>query len=171
MTVAYLRQPDARFGSVSVGRLSLRERRPTETLPTVRMVLGAKPAPGERGGGRNMEDTIGKLYDSVRREIAKVIVGQDEVIEQLLVCLFAGGHVLLEGIPGTAKTLLVRVVARLFDCQFKRIQFTPDLMPADLIGTNIFDPQQHSFQFRPGPLFAQLILGDEINRAPAKTQA
>jgi MoxR-like ATPase len=118
-----------------------------------------------------MEDVIGRLYESTRREIAKVIVGQDDVIDQLLVTLFAGGHVLIEGIPGTAKTLLVRVVARLFDCQFKRIQFTPDLMPADIIGTNIFDPHQQQFQFRAGPLFAEFILGDEINRAPAKTQS
>jgi MoxR-like ATPase len=118
-----------------------------------------------------VEDPLGKLHAAVRAEIAKVIVGQDEPIEQLLVSLFAGGHVLIEGIPGTAKTLLVRVVARLFDCQFKRIQFTPDLMPADIIGTNIFDPHQQNFQFRAGPLFAQFILGDEINRAPAKTQS
>ncbi len=115
--------------------------------------------------------TTANLYESARREIAKVIVGQEEVIEQVLVTLFAGGHVLLEGIPGTAKTLLVRVVARIFDCPFKRIQFTPDLMPADIIGTNIFDPQQQNFSFRPGPLFAHFVLGDEINRAPAKTQA
>ncbi len=118
-----------------------------------------------------MGDTTGNLYESARREIAKVIVGQEEVIEQLLVTLFAGGHVLLEGIPGTAKTLLVRVVARIFDCPFKRIQFTPDLMPADILGTNIFDPQQQTFTFRPGPLFAHFVLGDEINRAPAKTQS
>jgi MoxR-like ATPase len=118
-----------------------------------------------------MDDTIGRLYESTRKEIAKVIVGQEDEIEQLLVCLLAGGHVLIEGVPGTAKTLLVRVVAHLFDCSFKRIQFTPDLMPADIIGTNIFDPQQQTFQFRPGPVFAQFILGDEINRAPAKTQS
>jgi len=114
---------------------------------------------------------IANLYDAARREIAKVIIGQDDVIEQTLVCLFAGGHVLLEGIPGTAKTLLVRVLGRIFNCSFKRIQFTPDLMPADIIGTNIFDPQRQEFQFRRGPIFAQLLLGDEINRAPAKTQA
>jgi MoxR-like ATPase len=119
----------------------------------------------------SIDDTIGSLYLAARREIAKVIVGQDDVIEQVLVSLFAGGHVLIEGIPGTAKTLLVRVVARLFDCRFKRIQFTPDLMPADIIGTNIFDPHQQTFQFRPGPIFGEFILGDEINRAPAKTQS
>src|SRR5262245_46186439 len=119
----------------------------------------------------SMDDSIGNLFESARREIAKVIVGQDEVIEQVLVCLFAGGHVLIEGIPGTAKTLLVRVLGRIFDCQFKRIQFTPDLMPSDILGTNIFDPHQQNFQFRQGPVFSQFILGDEINRAPAKTQA
>src|SRR5438552_3868848 len=114
------------------------------------------------------DDAIGNLYRAARHEIAKVIVGQEDVIEQVLVALFAGGHVLIEGIPGVAKTLLVRVIARIFDCRFKRIQFTPDLMPADIIGTNIFDPQRHTFQFHPGPLFAQLVLGDEINRAPAR---
>jgi MoxR-like ATPase len=111
------------------------------------------------------------LFNAAKREIAKVIVGQDEVIEQMLVCLFAGGHVLIEGNPGTAKTLLVRVVARLFGCQFKRVQFTPDLMPSDIIGTNVFDPRTQTFSFRPGPVFGELILGDEINRAPPKTQA
>jgi MoxR-like ATPase len=119
----------------------------------------------------SVDEKIGSLYQATRQEIAKVIVGQDEVIEGVLVSLFAGGHVLIEGIPGTAKTLLVRVVAHLFDCSFKRIQFTPDLMPADIIGTNIFDAPQQAFHFHPGPIFAHLVLGDEINRAPAKTQS
>jgi MoxR-like ATPase len=115
--------------------------------------------------------TLARLYQAARREIGKVIVGQDDLIEQLLVTLFAGGHVLIEGIPGTAKTLLVRVVARIFECPFKRVQFTPDLMPADIIGTNVFDPRDQTFHFRQGPIFAQFVLGDEINRAPPKTQA
>jgi MoxR-like ATPase len=119
----------------------------------------------------SVDDFIGALYRSARQEIAKVVIGQEEVIEQLLVCLFAGGHVLVEGIPGTAKTLLVRVLGQIFACGFKRIQFTPDLMPADIIGTNVFDPQRQAFQFHPGPLFAAFILADEINRAPAKTQS
>jgi MoxR-like ATPase len=117
------------------------------------------------------DERFGSLWTATRREIGKVIVGQDEPIEQVLVSLFAGGHVLIEGIPGTAKTLLVRVIAHLFDFSLKRIQFTPDLMPADIIGTNIYDERQQAFTFRPGPVFAHLILGDEINRAPAKTQA
>jgi MoxR-like ATPase len=118
-----------------------------------------------------MSEMIGNLYQAARREIDKVIVGQDDVIEPALVCLFAGGHVLIEGPPGTAKTLLVRLIARLFTCSFKRIQFTPDLMPSDITGTNIFDPREQRFSFRPGPVFGELILGDEINRAPAKTHA
>ena len=118
-----------------------------------------------------MSEMTAKLFDDVRREVAKVVVGQDALVEQVLVCLFAGGHVLIEGTPGTAKTLLVRAIARVFDCSFKRIQFTPDLMPADITGTNIFDPRDQRFTFRPGPVFGQFVLGDEINRAPAKTQA
>lgn len=119
----------------------------------------------------SIRETLGDLFQAARSGINQVIVGQDTLVEQVLVCLFAGGHVLIEGIPGTAKTLLVRVLARLFDCQFKRIQFTPDLMPSDILGINVFDPQLQAFQFRPGPIFAQFILGDEINRAPAKTQS
>ncbi|HEY2783589.1 MAG TPA: MoxR family ATPase [Fimbriiglobus sp.] len=114
---------------------------------------------------------LADLYAAARREIAKVVVGQDAVIEQILVALFAGGHVLIEGVPGTAKTLLVRVVAHLFTCDFKRVQFTPDLMPADIVGTSVFDPRDQSFRFRQGPIFTQLLLGDEINRAPPKTQS
>jgi MoxR-like ATPase len=118
-----------------------------------------------------MSDMISSLYAAARNEIAKVIVGQDDLVEQALIGLLAGGHILIEGPPGTAKTLLVRVLARVFSCEFRRIQFTPDLMPSDIIGTNIFDPRDQKFVFRPGPVFGQLLLGDEINRAPAKTQA
>jgi MoxR-like ATPase len=118
-----------------------------------------------------MSDTISSLYAAARNEVAKVIVGQDDLVEQSLTGLLAGGHILIEGPPGTAKTLLVRVLAKIFSCEFKRIQFTPDLMPADIIGTNTFDPRDQKFVFRPGPVFSQMLLGDEINRAPAKTQA
>jgi MoxR-like ATPase len=114
---------------------------------------------------------VRQIFDSALQEIGKVIVGQHDLIEQILVGLFAGGHVLLEGMPGTAKTLLVRVISQIFNGSFGRVQFTPDLMPADIIGTNIFDVQQQQFLFRSGPIFADFVLGDEINRAPAKTQA
>jgi MoxR-like ATPase len=117
------------------------------------------------------DGALAELYRAARGEIAKVIVGQDDLVEHVLVALFAGGHVLVEGVPGTAKTLLVRVVSRLFACEFKRVQFTPDLMPADITGTNVFDPREQVFHFRQGPIFSQLVLGDEINRAPPKTQA
>jgi MoxR-like ATPase len=117
------------------------------------------------------DSILATLHTNTRKEIAKVIVGQDDLIEQVLVALFAGGHVLIEGVPGTAKTLLVRVISRLFACPFKRIQFTPDLMPTDIIGTNVFDPRDQTFHFRSGPVFSCLVLGDEINRAPPKTQA
>jgi MoxR-like ATPase len=115
--------------------------------------------------------TVNSLHARAMRQITKIVVGQDDLIEQALAGLFAGGHVLVEGVPGTAKTLLVRVLARILGGSFKRIQFTPDLMPADILGTNIFDTQKQAFVFRPGPIFAEFVLGDEINRAPAKTQA
>jgi MoxR-like ATPase len=114
---------------------------------------------------------LDSLFAAARREIGKVIVGQDDLVEQCLVALFGGGHALIEGVPGTAKTLLVRVLARLFQGPFKRIQFTPDLMPADILGTNVFDPRHQTFEFHPGPVFAAFILADEVNRAPPKTQS
>jgi MoxR-like ATPase len=119
------------------------------------------------------EHGLADLAAAARREIARVIVAQDELVEQVLVALFAGGHVLIEGVPGTAKTLLVRVIARIFDCDFKRVQFTPDLMPADITGTNILIEEGGSrvFRFQPGPIFANLVLADEINRATPKTQS
>jgi MoxR-like ATPase len=109
--------------------------------------------------------------DAVLAEVRKAIVGQDAVVESLLVALLAGGHVLLEGVPGTAKTLMVRTVARALDLRFKRVQFTPDLMPSDITGTSVFDLQAHEFKLQRGPVFTDLLLADEINRAPAKTQS
>ena len=103
--------------------------------------------------------------------MTKAIVGQTEVIEMVLVALIARGHVLLEGVPGTAKTLMVKALARTLDCDFKRIQFTPDLMPSDIIGTNVFNLRDSSFELRKGPIFTDLLLADEINRTPPKTQA
>lgn len=105
------------------------------------------------------------------REVSRRIVGQDEMIERLLVGLLTGGHVLLEGVPGLAKTLTVRTLAEIISASFSRIQFTPDLLPADLIGTMVFDQKTQEFRVKKGPIFAQIILADEINRAPAKVQA
>ena len=109
-------------------------------------------------------------FNALRQEIKKVIVGQDEVVEQVLLAIFSGGHALLIGVPGLAKTLLVNTVAEALGLQFKRIQFTPDLMPSDILGSEILD-QNREFKFIKGPIFANIILADEINRTPPKTQA
>ena len=109
-------------------------------------------------------------YDALRQEIKKVIVGQDQVIEQVLLAVFSGGHALLIGVPGLAKTLLVNTVAEALGLKFKRIQFTPDLMPSDILGSEILD-ENRTFKFIKGPIFSNIILADEINRTPPKTQA
>ncbi|NLF92299.1 MAG: MoxR family ATPase [Oligosphaeraceae bacterium] len=111
----------------------------------------------------------------LRQELSRTIVGQTEVIEQITACIFAGGHALLTGVPGLGKTLLVKSIAQLFSLQFKRIQFTPDLMPSDIFGTEVMEENQHtrehSFRFIPGPVFTNILLADEINRTPPKTQS
>lgn len=107
----------------------------------------------------------------IKNELGKVIVGQEDVIEQILVAILAGGHALLEGVPGTAKTLTVKTLARIIGARFSRIQFTPDLMPSDITGTNVFNMQNSEFSLRPGPIFTDILLADEINRTPPKTQA
>ena len=116
-----------------------------------------------------------KMFESLHREIGKVIVGYETIVEDVLICLFCGGHVLLEGVPGLGKTLLVRTLSDVFSLEFRRIQFTPDLMPADIIGTNIVMEDaatgKRQFQYQPGPIFGQIILADEINRATPKTQS
>ncbi len=111
------------------------------------------------------------LYQRLRQEADRVIVGLEEPFELLAVALFTGGHVLLEGVPGTAKTLMAKTLAHLVQAQFGRIQFTPDLMPSDILGTSVFDVATSRFYLKKGPIFTQILLADEINRAPAKTQA
>ncbi len=109
--------------------------------------------------------------DRVRRQIGQIVLGQPEPVDYLLTGLLCGGHVLIEGVPGIAKTLLAKLLSRSLKLQYSRIQFTPDLMPSDVIGTSVYDLSQSRFQFRKGPVFAQVVLIDEINRAPAKTQS
>jgi MoxR-like ATPase len=113
------------------------------------------------------QDKLERIY----AQVARAVIGQREVVEHALVAVLARGHVLLEGAPGLGKTLLVRTLARVLGCETKRIQFTPDLMPSDVTGGNVFSQQRGAFEFLPGPLFTQLLLADEINRAPAKTQS
>src|SRR5207302_8108411 len=111
------------------------------------------------------------FVQALKQEIGKVIVGQEYLVERLLVGLLADGHVLLEGVPGLAKTLAVRTLARTIETHFQRIQFTPDLLPADLIGTQIYNPRDGKFTVKKGPVFTHIVLADEINRAPAKVQS
>jgi MoxR-like ATPase len=108
---------------------------------------------------------------SIRNEIKKIIVGQDEMVKLIIAALLADGHVLIEGVPGVAKTLTAKLVAKSVNAGFSRIQFTPDLMPSDVLGTPVFNPKEASFEFKKGPVFSNIILVDEINRAPAKTQS
>ena len=124
---------------------------------------------GEAESGRTQKAAA--IAEAMRREMAKAVVGQDEVLQQALTALIAGGHVLIEGVPGLGKTLLVRALAKTFNGTFRRIQFTPDLMPADVCGHTLYDPATGQFTTRRGPVFTHLLLADEINRAPAKTQA
>jgi MoxR-like ATPase len=112
-----------------------------------------------------------QAVDELKAEIGKVIVGQEQMIELLLAGILADGHVLIEGVPGVAKTLTAKLLSKVISVGFSRIQFTPDLMPSDVIGTSVFNPRESSFQFKPGPIFSNIVLIDEINRAPAKTQS
>ena len=127
------------------------------------------------GSDQEKVEVIGKAYKEMRKQISKKIVGQEEVVENLLTCIFAGGHCLLVGVPGLAKTLLVTTLSQALNLNFHRIQFTPDLMPSDITGTDIIqdDPvtRERVYKFMPGPIFSNIILADEINRTPPKTQA
>ena len=126
----------------------------------------------QAAASREAIDQLSAAYSRMREEIGKAIVGQHEIVDQLLVSLFSGGHCLLEGVPGLAKTLLVSTIAEILQLSFRRIQFTPDLMPSDITGTDVLqddpDTHQRAFHFMQGPLFANIVLADEINRTPPK---
>jgi len=119
----------------------------------------------------NNTDRLRQALAAAREEVAKVIIGQREAVDKALIAIFTGNHALIEGVPGVAKTLLVRTLANVLGCEFNRIQFTPDLMPADITGTNVFNMQKQEFSLVKGPVFTTFLLADEINRAPAKTQS
>src|SRR6266480_2838608 len=116
-------------------------------------------------------DRLKQVLTQARQEVAKVIIGQSDVVDKALIAIFTGSHALVEGVPGVAKTLLVRTLAQVLGCSFSRIQFTPDLMPSDITGTNVFNLQRNEFALIKGPIFTSFLLADEINRAPAKTQS
>jgi MoxR-like ATPase len=134
---------------------------PTQSLAATELELG-------REGG---DTPTGQLFNRIVAEISKIFVGQDELVLGSLVALFSSGHVLIESVPGLGKTLFVRTLGRVLGCNFGRIQFTADLMPSDITGAPIFDMKMQEFRFRPGPVFTQILLADEINRSPAKTHA
>lgn len=116
---------------------------------------------------KNLQEAVAKI----KAEMAKVIVGQNEMLEMLIVSILSDGHSLIEGVPGVAKTITAKLLAKTMDVGFSRIQFTPDLMPSDILGTSVFNVKNNEFEFKKGPIFSNIILIDEINRAPAKTQA
>src|SRR5262249_42752660 len=111
------------------------------------------------------------IIQEIKKEMGNVIVGQEDLIQRIMIGLLADGHILIEGVPGLAKTLSIKTLTKIIDASFSRIQFTPDLLPADLVGTLVLNPKDHTFAVRKGPVFANLILADEINRAPAKVQS
>jgi len=125
----------------------------------------------EKGEGDKVMEIVHKASGKIKHELANIIKGQDEFLDMLLVCLFTGGHVIIEGVPGMGKTLTARVLAKASDLDFKRIQFTPDMMPSDVTGNNIFDLNEGRFHFKKGPVFTNILLADEINRTPPRTQS
>lgn len=128
-------------------------------------------SPQDIFGARTDLSGLSQAVDRIRESIAKVVVGQSAIVDQLIVALLANGHVLIEGVPGVAKTLMAKLMAKSLDIPFSRIQFTPDLMPSDVVGSSVFHPGESRFEFRQGPVFSGIVLIDEINRSPAKTQS
>ena len=142
-----------------------------EMLPSVEPLVPSLRAPMPAIASTTAARTARDLAQQITAEMHKTVVGQSELVEMLVVAVLAGGHVLLEGVPGTAKTLSVRTLARIFSVSFARIQFTPDLMPSDILGVSIYDPRSQEFNLKKGPIFTGLLLADEVNRTPPKTQS
>src|SRR5262245_18204715 len=134
-------------------------------------MTAAPPTPASTRHAQELADKGRALSEKVVAEISRVVVGMEDVSRQLLIALLANGHVLLEGVPGVAKTTLSKTFAHILGCQYQRVQFTPDLLPSDVTGTSILDRKTNEFVLRKGPIFCQVLLADEINRAPAKTQS
>lgn len=130
-----------------------------------------QPAPEPSYVSPLRENASQRLIEDLSAEVGKVLIGQRDIIDRILICIVANGHVLLEGVPGVAKTLIAKTLARCIKADYSRIQFTPDLMPADILGTSIYNMKTSEFTFKPGPIFSNVVLIDEINRAPAKTQS
>jgi MoxR-like ATPase len=149
--------------------MQIEDNNPSELPLDQPQATPAEPTSWERN--RLDLSQIQTASDNIRAELEKVIIGQAELIDLLIIALWADGHVLIEGVPGIAKTLTAKLLAQTLDASFSRIQFTPDLMPSDVIGTTVFNQKSSDFAFKPGPVFAHIVLIDEINRAPAKTQS
>jgi MoxR-like ATPase len=151
-----------------------REAQQNELIPDALGMPQATPLPNVLDTARTTTTNVGMVYriaERVRNEMGKAVKGQQAVIDGLLICLLADGHALLEGVPGTAKTLMAKALARSLNCTFRRVQFTPDLMPSDIIGTTVYDLKSAEFFVKQGPIFTSVLLADEINRTPPKTQA
>ncbi|MDB4679288.1 MoxR family ATPase [Rhodopirellula sp.] len=149
-------------GSINAGQGDRDPTSPDSSLPKTDVAGSSTDLPLNR---------VKQLYEEITAELSKLYVGQDELVQGTLTALFSGGHVLIESVPGLGKTLFVRTLGRVLGCQCGRIQFTADLMPSDITGAPVYDMQKSTFDFRPGPVFTQFLLADEINRSPAKTHA
>ncbi len=135
------------------------------------MSKGSKKKEEEQEGAKVTPQDIKRVWDEIHEELKRVIIGKLDILENMFIALLGGGHVLMEGVPGVAKTVMAKNFANTLGCEFKRIQFTPDLLPSDVVGTTIYDPKAGTFKMRKGPIFSNIVLADEINRSPPKTQA